>query len=98
MGWGLEGGVDCLLASEDGPGLGDLTAETAAAITCPVLVIHGDEDAIVPHAAGAELARLTGGSLATIAGGGHCPQARDPVLVNLLIRDFVESLDGGDAT
>ena len=36
---------------------------------------------------------LTGGSLVTIAGGGHCPQARDPVLVNLLIRDFVESLD-----
>jgi pimeloyl-ACP methyl ester carboxylesterase len=93
VGWGLEGGVDCLLASEDGPGLGDLTAATAAAITCPVLVMHGDEDAIVPHAAGAELARLTGGSLVTITGGGHCPQTRDPVLVNLLIRDFVESLD-----
>jgi pimeloyl-ACP methyl ester carboxylesterase len=93
VGWGLEGGVDCLLASEDGAGLGDLTAATAAAITCPVLVIHGDEDAIVPHAAGAELARVTGGSLVTIAGGGHCPQTRDPVLVNLLIRDFVESLD-----
>jgi pimeloyl-ACP methyl ester carboxylesterase len=98
VGWGLECGVGCLLASEDGAGLGDLTAKTAAAITCPVLVIHGDEDAIVPHAAGAELARLTGGSLATVAGGGHCPQARDPVLVNLLIRDFVDSLDGRDAT
>jgi pimeloyl-ACP methyl ester carboxylesterase len=60
-------------------------------------VIHGDEDAIAPHAAGAELARLTGGSLVTIAGGGHCPQARDPVLVNLLIRDFVDSLDGENA-
>jgi pimeloyl-ACP methyl ester carboxylesterase len=93
VGWGLECGVDCLLASEDGPGLGDLTAETAAAITCPVLVIHGDADAIAPHAAGAEFARLTGGSLVTVAGGGHCPQARDPVLVNLLIRDFVASLD-----
>ena len=98
VGWGLECGVDCLLASEDGAGLGDTTAETAAAITCPVLVIHGDEDAIVPHAAGAELARLTGGSLVTIAGGGHCPQARDPVLVNLLIRDFVEALDGWGST
>jgi pimeloyl-ACP methyl ester carboxylesterase len=98
VGWGLECGVDCLLASEDGAGLGDTTAETAAAITCPVLVIHGDEDAIAPHPAGAELARLTGGSLVTIAGGGHCPQARDPVLVNLLIRDFVEALDGWGST
>jgi pimeloyl-ACP methyl ester carboxylesterase len=94
VGWGLECGVDCLLASEDGPGLGDRTAGAASEVTCPIVVIHGDEDAIVPHAAGAELARLMGGSLATIEGGGHCPQARDPVRVNLLIRDFVESLDG----
>ena len=94
VGWGLECGVDCLLASEDGPGLGDRTAETVAAVGCPIVVIHGDEDAIAPPAAGAELARLTGGALVTIAGGGHCPQARDPVRVNLLIRDFVESLDG----
>ncbi len=97
VGWGLDCGVDALLASEDGPGLGDATAATAAAVTCPVLVIHGTDDAIVPHAAGAELARLTGGSLVTVAGGGHCPQARDPVLVNLLLRDFVDSLDGQDA-
>ena len=39
---GARGGVDCLLAAEDGAGLGDPTAATAAAITCPVLVIHGD--------------------------------------------------------
>jgi pimeloyl-ACP methyl ester carboxylesterase len=93
VGWGVECGVECLLASEGGPGLGERTAATATAITCPVLVIHGDDDAIVPHAAGAELARLTGGSLVTVAGGGHCTQARDPVLVNLLIREFVASLD-----
>jgi pimeloyl-ACP methyl ester carboxylesterase len=92
VGWGLECGVECLLASEDGPPLGDRTAATVGELACPLLVIHGDEDAIVPHAAGAELARLTGGRLVTVAGGGHCPQARDPVLVNRLIRDFVESL------
>lgn len=92
VGWGLEGGVACLLASEDGPTLGDATADTAAAVRCPVLVIHGDDDAIIPYAVGAELARLTGGSLATVEGGGHCAQARDPVVVNLLIRGFMESL------
>jgi pimeloyl-ACP methyl ester carboxylesterase len=96
VGWGLECGAECLVTAEAGPGLGDATA-AAAAVTCPVLVIHGDEDAIVPHAAGAELARLTGGSLVTVAGGGHCPQARDPVLVNLLLRDFVDSLAGQEA-
>jgi len=93
VGWGLECGVEALLTAEEGEGLGDGTAAAAAGVTCPVLVIHGDEDAIVPHAAGAELARLAGGAVATIEGGGHCPQARDPVLVNLLIRDFVASVE-----
>jgi pimeloyl-ACP methyl ester carboxylesterase len=93
VGWGLEGGSDCLVASEDGDGLGDDTAGIAAALTCPLLVIHGDEDAIVPHAAGAELARLAGGSLATVAGGGHCLQSREPVLVNRLLRAFLASLE-----
>jgi pimeloyl-ACP methyl ester carboxylesterase len=39
-------------------------------------------------------AELTGGALVTIEGGGHCPQARHPVRINLLIREFVESLGG----
>jgi len=98
VGWGLECGVEALLASEAGEGLGDATSATAAAIACPTLVIHGDGDAIAPHAAGAELARITGGALVTIQGGGHCPQARDPVLVNRLIREFVEALEAGGAT
>ncbi|MGH3139771.1 MAG: alpha/beta fold hydrolase [Gaiellales bacterium] len=98
VGWWLEGGVERLLAADDGPALGDAAAETAASVRCPVLVIHGGCDAITPHAVGAELARLTDGSLTTIAGGGHCPQARDPVAVNLLIRDFVESLDDWGTT
>jgi len=98
VGWGLECGADALIASEDGAGLADATAATAAAVLCPLLVIHGADDALVSHAAGVELARITGGTLATIEGGGHCPQARDPVLVNRLIRDFVDSLEAGDAT
>ena len=58
-----------------------------------MLVLHGDEDAIRPHAQGAALAEVTGGKLVTLEGCGHCPQARHPVKVNLLIRDFVESLE-----
>jgi pimeloyl-ACP methyl ester carboxylesterase len=47
-----------------------------------------------PLAVGAAVAELTGGALLSIQGGGHCPQARHPVKVNLLIRQFVESLRG----
>jgi pimeloyl-ACP methyl ester carboxylesterase len=57
-------------------------------------VIHGSEDAIRPHAQGAALAAATRGRLVTLAGSGHLPQARDPVKVNLLIREFIESIAG----
>ena len=63
--------------------------DTCARVRCPVLVIHGDADLIRPHAQGAALAEATGGSLVTLEGAGHLPQARDPVKVNLLLRDFV---------
>ncbi len=59
-------------------------------VRCPVLVVHGSEDRVAPHAVGERLAELTGGSLVTVEGGGHGPQGRDPVLVNRLIKDFVE--------
>ncbi len=94
VGWGLDSDPETLIATEYGPALSVERARNLAerASGRPVLVIHGDEDAIVPHAVGAELARLTGGTLVTLHGSGHCPQARDPVAVNLLIRDFVRSL------
>lgn len=59
-------------------------------VTAPVLVIHGDEDRIRPHSDGAALADVTGGQLVTIAGGGHGPHARDPIVVNRLLEDFVQ--------
>jgi pimeloyl-ACP methyl ester carboxylesterase/predicted glycosyltransferase len=62
--------------------------ETAARVRCPVLVIHGDEDRVRPHAQGVALATATGGRLVTLEGSGHLPQARDPVRMNLLLRDF----------
>ncbi|MDN5860431.1 MAG: alpha/beta fold hydrolase [Pseudonocardia sp.] len=70
------------------------TRELCAAVRCPVLVIHGSEDLMVPHATGAAVAEWTGGTLVTLPGAGHTPNARDPVRVNLLIRDFVDGLAG----
>jgi pimeloyl-ACP methyl ester carboxylesterase len=93
--WGLETTPETLIATEQGLELCGLESfETACArVRCPVLVLHGDEDAIRPLAQGAALAEATGGYLVTLEGSGHCPHVRDPVKVNLLIREFVESLE-----
>lgn len=62
----------------------------ARRVQCPTLVIHGDDDRRVPHAKGAEIHGLVPGArLLTIAGGGHVPMARDPVVFNRAVRDFV---------
>jgi pimeloyl-ACP methyl ester carboxylesterase len=91
--WGTEIDPETLILTHRSDALdGDAAARLAAAIECPVLVIHGDDDQVVSWGVGARLAELTRGRLLTIAGGGHIPLARDPVLVNLAIRDFVRSL------
>jgi pimeloyl-ACP methyl ester carboxylesterase/predicted glycosyltransferase len=89
VGWGLETDAETLIAAEV-PGIGTgRVRELCARVRCPVLVVHGDEDAIVPHAIGAEVARLTGGRIITFQGSGHCVQARDPVRLNLELRAFI---------
>jgi pimeloyl-ACP methyl ester carboxylesterase len=91
VGWGLETDAETLIATALAEGLDEqATREIAAGIACPVLVIHGEDDAIRPVAAGEELAAATGGELMRMTGVGHCPQARKPVAVNLALREFVE--------
>ena len=99
VGWGLETTPEVLLAKEAAParrainlagGSEQQVRELAACVRCPVLVIHGDRDAITSHGRGVKLAEMTGGRLVTVEGGGHIPLARDPVKVNLLLRDFAE--------
>lgn len=90
--WGLETDAETLITAEV-PGIDPERArELCGRVRCPMLVLHGDQDAIVPHAWGAEVARLTEGRLVTMKGSGHCPQARDPVGVNLMLREFMASL------
>jgi pimeloyl-ACP methyl ester carboxylesterase/predicted glycosyltransferase len=97
VGWGLETDPETLIAtrlgsSADGEPFSDpeRAAALATRLRCPVMVVHGDEDAIRPLANGAKLAELAGGELVTIEGSGHAPHVRDPVRVNLLLRDFVK--------
>jgi pimeloyl-ACP methyl ester carboxylesterase/predicted glycosyltransferase len=90
--WGLETTPEVLIATVDVPFTVDeeTIKEFIHRMHCPVLVIHGDEDALVPHTRGVRLAEMTGGALVTIEGGGHAPECRDPVKVNLLLRDFIK--------
>ncbi|MEP7345167.1 MAG: alpha/beta fold hydrolase [Gemmatimonadaceae bacterium] len=91
IGWGLETTADALIATRLAPVLSrEQVLDLCHRISCPVLVLHGDEDVIMSHGRGAALARETGGRLVTLHGSGHGPQARDPVKVNLLLRDFVD--------
>jgi pimeloyl-ACP methyl ester carboxylesterase len=94
VGWGLETTPETLIETFEALTLCRVERfrETCARVRCPVLVIHGVEDAVRPHSQGAALAELTGGQLVLLEGSGHGPHARDPVKVNLLIRKFVESL------
>ncbi|HEX2046083.1 MAG TPA: alpha/beta fold hydrolase [Gaiellaceae bacterium] len=89
VGWGLETNAETLVAASTSRWLAEEEVrDLAGSVRCPVLVLHGDDDRVSPHARGAELARATGGTLVTMEGSGHLPQARDPVRVNLLVRDF----------
>jgi pimeloyl-ACP methyl ester carboxylesterase len=95
IGWALETTPQVLADHDAGIDLpiGVDFRELCDRVRCPVLVMHGDKDALHPHARGMALAEATGGQLVTLAGSGHLPQARDPVKVNLLLRDFVDSLE-----
>src|SRR5437764_166746 len=77
------------LAVLDEIGTEEAARELCGRVRCPVLVIHGDRDRQSPLARGAALAEATGGTLVTLEGSGHAPHLRDPVKVNLLLREFL---------
>jgi pimeloyl-ACP methyl ester carboxylesterase len=103
IGWALETDADTLVTLEYGsylsppehwerePADGRALA-FARRVRCPALVIHGDDDHVSRWTVGERLARELHAPLLTIAGGGHAPQARWPVLVDRAIRDFARGL------
>ena len=95
VGWGMDTDPETLVDTHLGPSLSaDDVHALAERVSCPVLVIHGTADAIRTHQAGVALANLLGGTMVSLDGSGHAPHARDPVKVNLLLRDFVDSAFG----
>lgn len=93
VGWGLETDGETLVAAQEGQGLTpDEARDLARRVRCPVLVIHGDRDAITSATRGAAMAEETGGDLVVLEGSGHAPHVRDPVKVNLLLSEFIGRL------
>jgi pimeloyl-ACP methyl ester carboxylesterase len=92
IGYALETDAETLVATQLAPRFPDedTVRELTAQTRWPVLVVHGREDAVRPHDSGAALAEMTGGAMVTLEGSGHNPPARDPVKVNVLLRDFVD--------
>jgi pimeloyl-ACP methyl ester carboxylesterase len=61
-------------------------------VRCPVLVVHGELDGCQPRERAVAVAELTGGTLVALEGAGHLPQARHPVKLNGLLREFAASV------
>jgi pimeloyl-ACP methyl ester carboxylesterase/predicted glycosyltransferase len=96
IGWGSETTPTTLIDTRRGAILdaGTDIGPLLGQVRSPCLVIQGTADVIVGPGAGPLLGRALGdrARLVQLAGSGHCPHARDPVQVNLLIRDFVDGL------
>ncbi len=91
VGWALETTGETLALTDIARHLEpDEALELARRVRCPVLVVHGDRDGMADVSRGIALAQHTGGQLAVLEGSGHAPHLRDPVKINLLLRDFVK--------
>jgi UDP:flavonoid glycosyltransferase YjiC (YdhE family) len=93
VGWGMQTHAATMLCDADAPvEIADEAEATrlCRSLTCPVLVIGGDQDKIVPPERARRIAKLTSAELLVIEGGGHAPHVRYPVAVNHAIRDFAD--------
>jgi pimeloyl-ACP methyl ester carboxylesterase len=93
VGWGLETDPETLAAttrrrSVQPPDL----LRLAGAVRCPTLVIQGTADLITGAGRGIGLAEaIADARLVLVDGGGHLTESRDPIRVNLLLRELVAS-------
>jgi pimeloyl-ACP methyl ester carboxylesterase len=96
--WALDGSVGAMLAEAEVAfpfALDDIEA-ICRAVRCPMLLVHGSEDTCQPPGRARRLADITGAPLVLVDGADHMIPGRHPVFANLLIRDFVRSISGGD--
>jgi pimeloyl-ACP methyl ester carboxylesterase len=66
-------------------------------ITCPVVVIHGADDRLIPFAMGEEIASaIPGAELVTIADAGHFLFAEQPGAVDAAFEGFLDRVHSGN--
>lgn len=94
VGWGLETTGEVLAVHHQPGSYPDETTfrRWCEQVSTPAMVIHGDDDHTSPLARGQQLAELISAQLLALEGSGHIPLARDPVPVNLALRDFIEQV------
>ncbi len=93
--WGLDVGPEALLLyweARNQPATKEEAEDLCRGLRCPVLIIHSDRDMCQPHAGAERLAEITDGGPVTLKGAGHVPHARHPVVMNMLMKEFVDSV------
>jgi 3-oxoadipate enol-lactonase len=64
-----------------------------ADIDCPVLIVHGADDQIIPFSEAEEMCqRLRDARLVVVPQAGHLPNMEQPERFNQVVRDFLTSL------
>ena len=80
-----------LSLSTGGEGRGGASADLMATIDVPTLVIHGDQDAVVPPSGGERFAEtIPGATLMTMENVGHLPQEEAATETAARVRAFVQ--------
>jgi pimeloyl-ACP methyl ester carboxylesterase len=96
--WAIDGEPEAMVAEAHVDMVPPFPVDTAAAealalaVQCPIVIVHGTDDRCQPPMRARRLHELTDAPLVMVEGGGHMLPGRHPILVNLLIRDFVRSL------
>ena len=91
--WALETDGETLVIADDSTYLAtDRSGVDAllARVRCPALVVHGDDDHVGALADAETLAEAIGAEMMVIEGGGHLPQVKDPVAVNLALGRLID--------
>ncbi len=93
--YGLDGPAEALVMDDAEPVASNReeVEEICRRVRCPVLVVQGDRDNCQPFERGLAFAELVGAEHVHLVGTGHLPNARQPVLVNRLIHDFVRRVE-----
>jgi 3-oxoadipate enol-lactonase len=88
-----EGTPEGVAAAQRGMGLRPDSVPTLGRITCPAVVIHGDQDLLVPMGEAQRMAQtIKGARLVRIPGAGHLPNLENPPAFNAALSSFFAAL------